>query len=312
MNTPVKIIAAILIPLLIAIIIRFSNWPGVFSKNKSNDKEQSGKKNPNEEKRSFSIKVHTTWLLPKELIEISGISWISDDRFACVQDELGKVYIYNTLTAKIEKEIPFGEPGDYEGIAIAGETIYVLQANGTIIEIENYDSAKPLEKKYKTQLTKKQDCESMAYDQKNNRLLIAIKAEESDNASYKGIYAFNLKTKEMAVKPVYRIDLNHQIFNGEKSKKKTIQPSDMAIHPLSGDIYIIEATTKPKLLILNASGSIRSLHDLPGSDFPQPEGITFSPEGKMYISNEGKNKPGNIIEVQLSGVENGSKSGSVN
>jgi uncharacterized protein YjiK len=51
---------------------------------------------------------------------------------------------------------------------------------------------------------------------------------------------------------------------------------------------------------MNSEETLISLYDLKGSDFPQAEGIAFSSDGKMYISNEGGNKePGNILQVEL-------------
>lgn len=295
-STPVKIIAVILIPLIIAVIIRFSNsdW-----KRSSDEKDKAnGEIGEMSFGKDESVKVLTTWVLPDVLKEISGISWIDADHFACVQDELGKIFIYNTRSSTIDKEIAFAGKGDYEGIAIAGENIYVLQANGDIFEISNYTKPNPPVKLYKTSLKKKQDSESLAYDKKNNRLLIAIKAGELDGEDFKGIYSFDLRTKTMDVKPVFRINLKDPIFREGKNHQNAIQPSDIEVHPVTGDMYIVEGT-KPKLLILNADGVIQSLHKLSGKDFSQPEGIAISPEGLIYISNEGKDQPGNIIQVEL-------------
>ncbi len=293
-STPVKIIAIILVPLFLAVLIRFyKDNESKSSKGKSGKNEQSGSVNDEE---NLGVKITSAWLLPKELNEISGISWLEADKFACIQDEIGKVHIYNIRTSSIEMEIPFAGKGDYEGIAVVGQTIYVLQANGTIFEISNYTNSKRSVKLYETPLKKKQDSESLAYDQVNNRLLIAVKADEAENADFKGIYSFDLKTKSMDNKPVYKIDLRNKILNNEKSKKNGIQPSDIAIHPVTGEIYVIEGT-KPKLLIMSPKGEILSLHHMKGKEFSQPEGLSFSPEGLMYISNEGD--PGNILQVEL-------------
>lgn len=295
-STPIKIIAAILIPLIIAVIIRFANRDPDKSAGKNlNPMEKAGK---NDSIGERSVKVLTTWLLPDALKEISGISRIDADHFACVQDELGKVFIYNIRTSAIEKEIAFAGKGDYEGIAIAGQNMYILQANGSIFEISNYTKVDPSVKLYKTPLGKKQDSESLAFDKKNNRLLIAVKSGELDGPDYKGIYAFDLRTKTMDTKPVFRIDLRDPVFGAEKMPGNAILPSDLEVHPSTGYIYIIEGT-KPKLLILNADGVIQSLFKLKGNEFSQPEGISISPEGLIYISNEGNDNPGNILLVEL-------------
>ena len=103
----------------------------------------------------------------------------------------------------------------------------------------------------------------------------------------------------MLPEPVYKINMDDEVFDGLKSKKKgaAISPSDIAIHPLSGDIYILEGS-KPKLLIMDSSGTPRLVQELSGKAFSQPEGITFTPDGKLYISNEGKKGSGNILLME--------------
>jgi len=297
-KTPIKIIALIVIPLVLAVLIKFVNWNGGDSDDKKSGK--SVKQDLFNSDKDSSVEILTTWLMPDALLEVSGIDWLDTNRFVCVQDELGKVFIFNTQLNKIEREIPFADNGDYEGVAVAGEAIYVLQANGSIFEINGYKNDKPVITVYDTHLKKKQDAESLAYDEKNNRLLVAVKAIDLNSSDYKGIYAFDLKSKQMASAPVYKIDLKHEIFQ-EMNKGKienSISPSDLAIHPVTGDLYILEGT-KPKLLVMDSKGAMVSLYDLKGSDFSQPEGITFNPDGKMYIANEGGKQPGNILQVEL-------------
>ncbi|HEY1009631.1 MAG: SdiA-regulated domain-containing protein [Daejeonella sp.] len=301
-KTPIKIIALIVIPIALAVAVKFSNFNDRDKKEKKGDKEdQIGLLGVDDD---VKVRVLTSWLLPDELLEVSGISWFDRDRFACVQDELGKVFIFNTRLNKIEKGIPFGPTGDYEGVAVAGNAMYVLRADGVIFEISNFTAAKPKVRQYKTLLTKKEDSESLAFDKKNNRLLIAVKARDKRSDDYKGIYAFDLRSKTMSAQPVYKIMLNDPIFNEVNTgkSKDAISPSDIDIHPQTGDIYILEGT-KPKLLVMNQKGAMLSLHKLKGGDFSQPEGLAFSPDGKMYISNEGNKGTGNILQVEI--VEKG-------
>lgn len=36
-----------------------------------------------------------------------------------------------------------------------------------------------------------------------------------------------------------------------------------------------------------------------GNEFEQPEGITFQPNGELFIANEGSKKAGNILNVEI-------------
>ena len=148
-----------------------------------------------------------------------------------------------------------------------------------------------------THLTEKQDVEGLCYDKKNNRLLLSIKEEEADTKDYKGIYAFDLSTKKLSADPIHKIDLKHSIWNDVKDKDK-IKPADLDVHPSTGDIYILDGPD-PKILVMGADGSKKNLYFLNTDEFAQPEGISFTNTGDLYISNEGKKGTGNILKVSI-------------
>ncbi len=268
---------------------------------KSKTTEMSKKnKNKKPAQASPGITVIKKWELPKQLLEISGLSFMDGTRFACVQDESGTIFIFNTSTSSIEKKISFGANGDYEGLAVVGETIWVLRADGKLFEVNNINTADPLVKEYNTHLTIKQDPEGLCYDKKNNRLLVAIKGAEPDTADYKGIYAFDLSSKKMDHQPVFKIDLLNDVFqNGSGKKKKgAINPSGITIHSLDGDMYITDGRNS-QLLITDAAGTIKKLYQLGTKEFAQPEGITFNAAGDLFIANEGAKQPANILQVKI-------------
>ena len=268
---------------------------------KNDGAEKKSKKNKQEVAMAFdsSIKIVQKWDMPSDLKEISGIAYVGKNRFACVQDELGKIFIFNTATGEIEKEIQFAGSGDYEGIAIVGETAYIMRADGKLFELKNYSSGKPSLVEHDTHLTAKQDVEGLCYDEKNNRLLLAIKGREPNSKDYKGIYAFDLSSKKIETAPAIKIDLTHNIWSGTKSKNK-IQPSDIDVHPVTGDIYIVDGADS-KLLVMGADGTKKKLYQLSNTDFPQPEGMAFNQAGELFISNEGRTGTGNILKISLDG-----------
>ena len=53
------------------------------------------------------------------------------------------------------------------------------------------------------------------------------------------------------------------------------------------------------LLTINRNGKILDIIELDKNIFNQPEGICFSKERNMFISNEGKNGGGNIVKFNL-------------
>ncbi len=243
------------------------------------------------------IKIVKRWDLPVILKEISGISAIDNERFACVQDEVGSVFIYNTNTSSIQEEIPFGPVGDYEGVTVVGDEVWVLRSDGKLFEISSISSKTISTKEYATPLTASQNVEGLCYDKNNNRLLLAIKNGEPGGKNYKGIYAFDLATKTMAANPVFKIDVRQELKSGSKKRSFEIMPSAIAIHPKTKDMYITDGRNS-MLLILDAAGNFKQLFELNSKEFHQPEGITFHSDGEMFISNEASKGGGNILKVE--------------
>lgn len=268
-------------------------------------KDNSNKKNKENEYRvteinNKSVEIEKEWQMPGKLKEISGLAFMDGNRFACVQDELGIIFIYNTANEQIEQEIPFGDPGDYEGITIAGSAAYVVTSNGKITEVKNFRNESPSIKTYTTSLTEDENVEGLCYDKKNNRLLLALKDKDTNSGDYKGIYGFNLTEKQLMKEAVYKIDLHNDLFSkGRKKKSKSsINPSGISLHPQTGAIYIVDGKNA-QLLIVDSNSNIKSLTSLQGPSFSQPEGITFNPKGELFISNEGKSNSGNILKVKI-------------
>lgn len=247
------------------------------------------------------VKITRSWTLPATLRNISAIDFISPGRLACLQDEIGSIFIFNLETSLIENEIPFGPPGDYEGLALVKNTAYIACADGRILEIEHYTSDTPHVTEYGTHLTVEDKMNGLCYDRKNKRLLVSVRGSENAGMGYKGIYAFNLAQKRMVVSPVIKIDLKSKVFNGLQPRniQTVFQPADLHIHPRTGLLYIVDATRR-QLLRMRLSESIRDLRELNKSKIYQPEGITFTPSGDLYIASQGdRDEPGKLLQVRL-------------
>lgn len=246
-------------------------------------------------KSTTGIKILERFKLPKKLKEVSGIDYLSNGKFACIQDEKGVVFIFNSAEGKLERKIPFSGAGDFEGITVVGQTIYVIRADGILFTIENMNDSKPVVKKYKTGLTIKNNIESLCYEKAGNRLLMVGKDKEADRQDQKKIYSFDIQTKKLNSTPAFVIDLNNKLI---RSGKRKLRPSDMGIHPVSSDLYIIDGPAE-KLLILDSGGAVKNVYALDSKQIPQPEGISFEENGDVYISTEGDKRSGAILKVSI-------------
>ncbi|WP_203296262.1 SdiA-regulated domain-containing protein [Luteirhabdus pelagi] len=245
--------------------------------------------------KDYTIK--ETWELPAVLDEISGIAWLSEGTIASIQDEDGIIFIYDLNKKKIIEEIEFAGPGDYEGIAIHNQDAYVLRSDGTIYIISNFRNENKKVETFTTKFTAKNNMETLTLDAKKDKLIIAPKDRDSSD-DFKGLYEIELISHRMNAEPSVRIMMEDEAFKDYKKKKiyKTFNPSDAAVHPNTGEYYVLEGKN-PKLVILDSDGTIKKVHKLDEDTFAQPEGITFSSDATLYISNEVGDNDANIMQV---------------
>jgi len=244
------------------------------------------------------------YILPPVLEEISGIVLLNGHIMACIQDEEGDLFFYGLKEKRILKRVGFGKDADYEDLALAGDNVYVLRSNGTIYELENYDNEEDIVvNEYKTRLSKKNNCEGLCYDPKKNSLLIALKGEpeageEQDFDGFKAIYTFDIAKKKVKKKPAYLIDLEQIKEAKKQSGNFRFQPSAIAIHPITDEIYVLASVGKA-IIVMNRAGELLHYAKLNKWLFVQPEGISFAPDGTLYISNEGDGGNGTIMEFGM-------------
>lgn len=211
--------------------------------------------------------------LPSKLNEISGISFIDDDVLACVEDEHGILYQYNLSKRKITSELNFSPNGDFEDISIVGDTAYALRSDGFVFEISNYNSSSHT-RKFRILSKDKRNLEGLFFMPVDKRFLIAHK--EDNSFSF-----FDLVKEEIIGEPI-------------PIKKKHFSPSAIAIHPFSGEIYLLSSVNK-SLLIVDKDGTTQSTIKLQNRLFIQPEGVAFNSAGDLFISNEGRGGKSNIL-----------------
>jgi hypothetical protein len=245
-------------------------------------------------------------ILPDTLREVSGVTEVDSANMACVQDENGILFIYNVTKGKIAKQFSFNIDGDYEGIARAGSDMYILRSDGRLYEITDYTSGNFRINTYVTGIPASNN-EGLCYDDSEKRLLIACKGKIGKGREYKDkrvIYAFDLTTKKLTDQPVFdfnlqeikqfAIDTKIELPVRVKKKGKIEEPiirfrtSAICIHPVTKKLFLLSAADY-LLFIFDRNGKIEHLEKLNPEMFNKAEGITFTGNGDLFITNEGQN-----------------------
>jgi uncharacterized protein YjiK len=244
-----------------------------------------------------------TWRLPDQLVEVSGNAWVDADHLILIEDLHPDLYLVKLgdKTATLEKTIPFAEQEkdkvDIEDVAYIDNTVYALWSHGVLFKITNWQS-KPQVEKMNTGLTKDNNTEGLCYDPVSKELLIACKDDagiEDDKKSAKAVYQFDIG-KQKLVTPPFMV-IHKKDFESLAGDKISFNPSAIAVHPVTHDIYILSTRDNKGMAIFSHDGVLKSYQTIEKELMPQPEGICFSPQGKLYISSEGKKgEPGNLFE----------------
>jgi uncharacterized protein YjiK len=223
--------------------------------------------------------------LPDVLSEISGIAYYQKDNSVfAISDE--KAVLYKVfLSKKMEiQKWKFSSKADYEDIVLVDSTFYILQSKGDITSLR-FDSPDSITvKEYNFPLDGKNEFEVLYPDKDQKRLILLCKDCAADDKNSLSAWAFDLSSLTFSKSPAYVIDVR-KIEELMQEKKVKFKPSAAAIHPLTGQLYIISSINKV-LVVGDQSGVPETLYRIDPKLYKQPEGLTFSPEGHLLISNE--------------------------
>lgn len=243
------------------------------------------------------LEPNNKYVLPESLEEISGLTYYAPNQLACLNDEHGRMYVFDTNKGEIVHRVRFAGTGDFEGIEKVGNEIFAIKSNGNLYRFNEDISGEVV--KIETPFKSENNVEGLGYDPISGNLLIALKGNGAiDDKKVKGktIFGFHIASKTFSEVPLFII--KDEDVERVMGKSKDIKPSGVAVHPISGDIYVV-ASVGRVLIVFNRDGSPKNLSALKRSLFPQPEGITFSPNGDLYISNEREGEGGTILHFKM-------------
>jgi uncharacterized protein YjiK len=246
----------------------------------------------------YLLEAEWEYPLMPELKEVSAIVYWKNDQLIVLEDEHGIIYLLNKR-GEIEQMLHFAEDGDYEGLCLVEDELWAARSDGHLFQLTSWqywdqDSLEVSE--FETQLKAKNDVEGLCFDVQTHSLLIACKGnpflEGKNNRQFRAIYRFDLKEKVLYPKPAFMLNLE-EIMNSLSEEEadffriENFQPSDIAIHPKTRNLYLPSAKAD-LILVLQQDGTLATIYPLLEQVFEQLEGISFDQEANMYLASEGR------------------------
>lgn len=241
-----------------------------------------------------SIAAVARWVLPQELREISGLALTKDGRVLAHGDETGTVWEIDYRKGVLIKQFALGDrpvKGDFEGIAIAHDMVFMLASNGKLYEFKEGATGDHVAFKiHDTGLKAQCEFEGVAFDPTIDALLLACKHVhdkqiKNDIVIYR--WAFAGDSASRLTQMVVPVD-SALAANGWSK----LNPSDITIDPLTGN-YVLVASLQQALLSITPAGTLVFARKLPPGH-TQPEGVAITKDGLLLVSDEGGRGLGTI------------------
>lgn len=232
--------------------------------------------------------------LDKELKEISGLTYYKEGKLLAIQDEDGKLFLLDENSGEVLNTWKFGKKGDYEGLCVVKEVVYILLSNGDLVRFD----LKTEESSFiENTVFSKQEFEGICYHQLKNQLILSCKTNKSSKNKNLEFFSYSLTNQTYSTSALFKIS-KKDIEKSFGMDLPGVKASGIVQNPINNRFYII-ASIGSSLLELNEDFELIKVRAL-NSSFKQPEGICINSNGELLISNEGQKKQkANIYTVKL-------------
>lgn len=240
----------------------------------------------------YDLKKPLVIRLNDELAEISGAAFYAKDTSVfAISDGNGYLYkIHLTTKTPLIEKWKFSKTHDFEEVVLHDSTFYILQSNGNIFTVKFSTGGDSLEViKSNFDETKKNEFESMYYDDDLQQLVMICKDCKDDSKNTVTAIGFDPKT-ETYTPSLFQINVKDiEKISGEDKIK--FKPSSAAINPETKDVWVLSSINK-MIVVIDRNGGVKEVLRTDRGIMIQPEGITFTPWGALIISSEAGDKYG--------------------
>jgi hypothetical protein len=241
------------------------------------------------------------FIMPEALQEISGHAFYKLDPSIVysIQDEDGRVFSqqWGNKKATVTK---FAGKGDYEDLALMGDSVFVLKSSGSLYAFPRTEIGKKEADHVKEwkKLIPKGEYESLYADESTLELVVLCKECDVDKKKLQAtgyVLGFDKDSGNLALKTTFSLNtepiqkLGYAVEHG-------LRASALSRNPVTKDWYILSSVNKI-LVVADSDWNVKTVYRLDSGMFNQPEGIAFDKNQNLYISSEGDEiTNGNILK----------------
>ncbi|MCC6540718.1 MAG: SdiA-regulated domain-containing protein [Flavobacteriales bacterium] len=243
--------------------------------------------------------------LPSFLVEVSALTDVDDTTLACVHDESASVYFLSVRTGEVIDSVAFAGPADMEGLTRVRDIFFALRSDGLVYRLGDRLSRLQVLDTFRVAVPNR-NIEGLGFDEHTGMILVSPKDHMKGSKEGKDerlIYAIDPDATSKAPRTILKvslgrleqqaavkgIDVPQQKKKGKERSALKLRYSSVAVHPGSHHYYLLSATDRT-LLVLDRQGDLVDLIQLDGKLLPKAEGITFTSNGDMWLSSEGKGR----------------------
>ncbi len=223
------------------------------------------------------------YVLPRELVEISGLAATGPNTVLAVADEQALLFEIDVSNGTVVRRVPLGTPplrGDFEGIALLGDVIHVITSRGELYWARWPDGGNAVTRR-DSGVGKRCEIEGLAVGA-DGRLVLLCKTIKGKFKNGLLVFAYDPES-----------DVSAQVYIALTSDElaarigtSRFNPSGIELLPDGG--YLVVAARQKMFVVLSSEGEVRYGGVMPHPDMHrQTEGVTLLPDGRMVLADEG-------------------------
>jgi uncharacterized protein YjiK len=220
------------------------------------------------------------------LREISGLALDAEERLFAIADEEAVVYEIDFSSGGLVKAFALGNPvleDDFEGIAIAGNSFWLMTSDGDLYAAREGDDGEKVEyEHYNTRLDDECEFEGLAAFPGGDSLALLCK----DAKRKKDLRLFEWSLEDEKVVRSGGFELPEKKI--EKALDvKNFNPSALAMRPGTGNWLILSARQSSLIEVDSDGKFIDVIMTLDKNRHRQAEGLAVTANGQLLIADEG-------------------------